>query len=75
MKLARSEGQFLCKFNSQFEVITSKGISELNLMQKYLIARFTFKLGFITALYQHHIVKEHLPESMEVGEIVSNLAD
>ena len=75
MKLARSEGLFLFKFNNQFEIITSKGISELNLMQKYLIARFTYKLRFITALYEHHIVKEHLPESLDMGEIVSNLAD
>jgi len=48
---------------------------ELNLAQKYLIARFTYKLSSIIALYDHHIVKENMPEAVEIGEIVVNLGD
>jgi hypothetical protein len=55
--LAKAEAKFLGKFNIQFEQITNKEIKELNLTQKYLISRFTFKLSFIKALYDHHIVK------------------
>jgi hypothetical protein len=44
---ARSEALFLMKFNSQFEGITNKEIGSLNLTQKYLISRFTFKLQYL----------------------------
>lgn len=40
-----------------------------------MISRFTFKLNFIKALFDHHIVKEYLPDSIEIGEIVTNLGD
>jgi hypothetical protein len=73
--LARREAAFLLKFNAHFEGITNRGVSELHLTQKYLVARFTFKLSFLRALYEHHIVKEHLPHSLEIGEVVTNLAD
>ena len=36
---------------------------EVNLTQKYLIARFTYKLGFIKVLFDHHIVKEQMADS------------
>lgn len=64
--LARSEANFLLRFNVQFEHITNKEIKELDLIQKFLISRFTFKLNFIKALYDHHIVKEYLPDQLEI---------
>lgn len=64
--LANAEAKFLTKFNIHFEHITNKEIRQLNLTQKYLISRFTFKLAFIQTLYDHHIIREYLPDSIEI---------
>ena len=75
MNLIRTESIFLLKTNNQFEIITKSGIMELNLTQKYLINRFTYKLGFIKALFSHHMVQEQVEQCEDMAELVNNLGD
>ena len=73
--LARSEAQFLAKFNLHFEDIMNREIGRLSLTQKYLISRFTYKCRFFKALYSHQIIRDFVPDMLHVGEIVTNLVD
>ena len=75
LSTVRTEALFLMKFNSQFESITSKEIVSLNLIQKYLISRFTFKSQYLLSLYNHQIVQDYVPETLQILEIITNMSE
>lgn len=75
LESARSEGVFLLKFNSSFQSITCRQIGSLNLTQKYLISRFTYKLEYLLSLFNHQIVKDFIPETFQILDIINNMAE
>lgn len=71
---ARSEAEFLLAFNSQFEAITNREVAALSLSQRYLLSRFTFKLQYLRALFDHQLLLEYVPDTQQLQDILNNIA-
>jgi hypothetical protein len=50
-------------------------VGGLSLSQRYLLSRFTYKLRYLKTLFEHPVLMEQVPDTLQIQDILANVAE